>query len=80
MLIWRQAEPLIGAAWDPNGGQIILSDKTHIFSVGLDERDGRQTTTLDTFDDIQSFTLFNKRLYISARQGTEQGIWERILE
>ncbi len=79
-LIWRQAEPLVDAAWAARGGHVILADKTHVFALELDERDGRETTTLATFEDIESLTLFRKRLYIAATRGAEKGVWERILE
>ncbi len=79
-LIWRQAEPLIDAAWVTDGGHLILADKTRVFGLELDERDGHETTLLESFDEVRSLTLFRKRLYIAAKRGTQEGVWERIIE
>lgn len=79
-LVWRQAEPLVDATWIAGGGHLILADKTRVFSLELDERDGRETTLLDRFDEVRGLTLFRKRLYIAAKQGSQEGVWERIIE
>ncbi len=79
-LVWRQAEPLVDATWAAEGGHLILADKTHVFALELDERDGRETTVLATFDEIRSLTLFRKRLYIAAKDGIQEGVWEHIIE
>ncbi len=76
LLVWRQALPLRAAVWEPSGSHIILADDKKMFSLELDERDGRQVASLASFDEIYDLASFDTRFYIAAKKGDQSGVWE----
>lgn len=79
-LLWRQPEPIVQAAWHPDGDQIVLADRTHVFALDLDGRDGRITTPLAEFEEIRDLAFLRRQLYVAGRQEGKEGLWEFVLE
>ena len=79
-LLWRQAEDLRQAAWDTFGAHVILADDHHVFSLELDDRDGRITTPLAEFQEVHDLTILRKTLYVSGKHEDKNGVFTLSLE
>lgn len=80
LLLWRQPEPIVQAAWHPDGDQIILADRTHVFALDLDDRNGRITTSLGEFENIHDVAFLRRQMYVAGQREGKEGLWEFILE
>ncbi len=79
-LIQRQSENIVDAAWHREGSNVFFATDKGIFALGLDARDRRLITQLDSFDDIKGLSFESKRLLILGRKGSESGVWSLDIE
>jgi len=80
VLLWRQSDPIRQVAWHRGGTAVFIADEHQIFTLELDDRNGRQVTQLATFDHLEDFGIVNRTLYIAAQKGTQRGLWQVNVE
>jgi len=79
-LIARQSEPFVQVVWHPDGQTIFVATKNEVYALELDERNGRQRTSLATLDKIYDMTYADGALLISGESNGVRGIYRRIVE
>jgi hypothetical protein len=79
-LILRHGEPIINAAWHREGYNLFFATQKSVFALELDIRDRRLVTRLADFDEIRSFSVSGKRLYILANKDGQDGLWTLDVE
>ncbi|MFA6429015.1 MAG: PEGA domain-containing protein [Patescibacteria group bacterium] len=79
-LLLRQSEPIIQARWHRSGTTVFFATAQTLIALDLDDRNGRQTTDLATFDRIFDFDLLDNDLYIAGEKEGKRGIWRMIVE
>jgi hypothetical protein len=79
-LLWRQAENLRQAAWDTFGAHVLIADAHRVFSLELDDRDGRIVTPLADLQEVRDITVLRKTLYISGVREDKSSIFTLSLE
>ncbi|MBI5655224.1 PEGA domain-containing protein [Candidatus Uhrbacteria bacterium] len=79
-LIQRQSEKIVDAAWHREGTDIFFATEHAVFALGLDARDRRLITQLDTFDQVRGLAVDGQRLLILGDKGSESGVWSLDVE
>lgn len=80
ILIARQSEPFVQVAWHPDGQTMFVASRNEVYALELDDRGGRQKTSLASFDRIYDMAYADGALYISAEQSGVRGIYRRVVE
>lgn len=80
VLIYRQSEPIIQAAWHRDGHDVFFATKINVFALNLDQRDGRIQTKLASFDHISDLAVVGKELLVAAKQDDVNGVWSLKIE
>lgn len=80
LLLWRQSEPLVKAAWHRSGDVIFIATKQRLFALDLDERNGRIITDLATFDEIHDFDILDKTIVIAGKKDGQDALWSLQVE
>ncbi|MDF1496909.1 MAG: PEGA domain-containing protein [Patescibacteria group bacterium] len=75
-LLHRQSEPIVSAGWHPDGLNIYFATKTEIRMMDLDNRDGRNQTTIANFDEIKDVVLIDTDLFIAGKKDQKAGVWK----
>jgi len=79
-LILRQSDRILDAAWHATGDNIFYATEKDVRVINLDPRDGRQISTLATFDRITDFAYYDGTLYILAVRDDKTGLWTLKVE
>lgn len=79
-LIARQSEPFVQVAWHPDGQTIFVASRSEVHALELDDRGGRQKTTLATFDRIYDMAYADGSIFVIAEQGGVRGMYRRIVD
>lgn len=74
-LAYRQSDPIISISWHPAGNDIMVATKNEVSMFSLDARNGRNKTTLATFDEIKDATIADTNLFISGTKEGKTGLW-----
>lgn len=74
-LLYRQSEPLVDAAWHPDGLHVFFSTKNSVQAMELDPRDGRRRDTLASFDAVQGIGFYSPYIFILGERDGLQGLW-----
>lgn len=80
MLLWRQSEPIMKAAWHRSGDAVFIATKQQVFALDLDDRGGRIITTLANFDEIRDMDVLDKTLIIAAKKDGQDALWKLEVE
>lgn len=79
-LIARQSEPFVQVAWHPDGQTIFVASKNEVYALELDDRGGRQKTSLASFDKIYDMAYADGSIFVTAEQGGVRGMYRRIVD
>lgn len=79
-LIARQSEPFVQVAWHPDGQTIFVASKNEVYALELDDRGGKQKTSLATFDKIYDMTYANGSIFVNAELNGVRGMYRRIVD
>ncbi len=79
-LLWRQSEPLVQTVWHGSGSSIFVATQHEIFSLEINDQNGRLVTPLATFTRINDITLLDKTLYVAGEKDGKQGLWSLEVE
>jgi hypothetical protein len=80
VLIARQSEPFVQVAWHPDGQTIFVASKNELYALELDDRGGRQKTSLASFDMIYDMTYADGSIFLNAEMGGVRGMYRRIVD
>lgn len=73
--IWRQSDMLVDAIWHRSGRAIFLATEQTVYALELDNRGGRQATTLASFDEIRGLSILGRMLVVAGKRGEVEGVW-----
>lgn len=79
-LIARQSEPFVQVVWHPDGQTIFVASKNEVYALELDDRGGRQKTSLANFDKIYDMTYANGSIFVNAELNGVRGMYRRIVD
>lgn len=79
-LIARQSEPFVQVVWHPDGQTIFVADRKDVYALELDNRGGRQKTSLASFETVYDMAYANGTIFIAAEKDGVRGIYERVVE
>lgn len=74
-LIYRQSDPIVSVSWHAAGNDVMVATKNEVSMFSLDNRNGRNKTTLATFDEIKDAVVSDDKLYISGTRDSQTGLW-----
>ena len=74
-LVYRQSDPLVAAAWHPDGKDVVVATDKELLVFNLDARNGRVKTVLADFDRIHGATVANDTVFVIADKNGQSGIW-----
>ena len=79
-LIARQSEPFVQVAWHPDGNTIFVANAKEVYALELDDRGGKQKTSLATFDEVFDFAYADGSLFIAAQKDGVRGLYQRVVD
>ena len=81
VLLMRQSEPFIEAAWHRDGFHVFLASRSNVFVLELDDRNGRRMDELVTgFTHINAMSIVGDSLVIGGFKDKVPGIYLRTLQ
>ncbi|MDQ7814856.1 MAG: PEGA domain-containing protein [Patescibacteria group bacterium] len=79
-LILRQSDRILDAAWHATGDNIFYATEKDVRVINLDPRDGREISTLASFDKINDSAYYDGKIFILATRGDQSGLWTLSVE
>jgi hypothetical protein len=59
---------------------MFVASRNEVYALELDDRGGRQKTSLASFDRIYDMAYADGALYLSAEQSGVRGIYRRVVD
>ena len=80
VLLWRQSEPLVQAAWHRNGTTVFIATDRQVMALNTSPTQDRANVVLAQFDHIQDMDVFGKNLMVAGTKDGKEGLWSLPIE
>lgn len=80
VLLRRQSDPFIEAAWHASGDSVFLATTKSLRVLELDDRSGRISEELATFDQINDISPLEQEVMVAGTKNGQTGLWRVVVD